>query len=97
MTDENIIHGDSTVTATLPADSVDLTVTSPPYNLGMEYSGDGKDDFLEYDDYLEFSRKWMANVLLWTRTTGRLCLNVGLDKNKGGKRPVCADLTQCVK
>ncbi len=90
----DILHGDCTDAKTLKKDSVDLTVTSPPYNLGMEYSGDGKDDLMEYEDYLEFSRKWMKNVYNWTRTTGRFCLNVGLDKNKGGKRPVCADLTQ---
>ncbi len=89
-----IINANCTRAHTLPADSVDLTVTSPPYNLGMKYSGNGKGDLLDYSDYLEFSRQWMANVLLWTRTTGRFCLNVGLDKNKGGKRPVCADLTQ---
>ncbi len=89
----NILHGDCTDVSTLRKNSVDLTVTSPPYNLGMEYSGDGDDDLMEYADYLEFSRKWMKNVYAWTRTTGRFCLNVGLDKNKGGKRPVCADLT----
>ena len=89
-----IIHGDCTKIKTLAIDSVDLTVTSPPYNLGMEYTGNSKDDFLEYDDYLKFSRKWMGNIFEWTRTTGRFCLNVGLDKNKGGKRPVCADLTR---
>jgi len=35
----------------------------------------------------------MKNAFAWTADTGRMCLNVGLDKNKGGKRPVCADLT----
>ena len=88
-----IIKGDATIRKTIKRESVDLTVTSPPYNLGMEYSGDGADDFMTYEDYLKFSKKWLANVYHWTRDTGRLCLNVGLDKNKGGKRPTAADLT----
>ena len=94
LSDAKILHGDCTKVRMLKKDSVDLTVTSPPYNLGMEYSGDSDDDFMSYDEYLKFSRKWMANVYQWTRTTGRFCLNVGLDKSKGGKRPVCADLTR---
>lgn len=88
-----ILHGDATDAKMIEKESVDLIVTSPPYNLGMQYSGAAKDDFMEYDDYLAFSRNWMKNAYAWTADTGRMCLNVGLDKNKGGKRPVCADLT----
>lgn len=88
-----IIKGDAKLRGTLKKESVDLIVTSPPYNLGMEYSGDGGDDFLTYDDYLKFSKRWLANAYHWTKPTGRLCLNIGLDKNKGGKQPTAADLT----
>lgn len=88
-----IVRGDATVAYTLKKSTVDLIVTSPPYNLGMQYSGKTVDDFMEYDEYLEFSRRWLTNAYQWTAPTGRMCLNVGLDKNKGGKRPVCADLT----
>ena len=88
-----LIKGSATYRPTLRNNSVDLTITSPPYNLGMAYSGDGADDEMEYKDYLKFTKDWLANCYAWTRPTGRLCLNVGLDKNKGGKRPICADLT----
>ena len=91
--DHLLIKGNATHRPTLRNKSVDLTVTSPPYNLGMAYSGDGADDEIEYKDYLKFTKDWLANCYAWTRPTGRLCLNVGLDKNKGGKRPICADLT----
>ena len=91
--DHLLIKGSATHRPTLRNKSVDLTVTSPPYNLGMAYSGDGADDEIEYKDYLKFTKDWLANCYAWTRPTGRLCLNVGLDKNKGGKRPICADLT----
>ena len=88
-----LIHGDSTARETLPSDSVDLIVTSPPYNIGMEY-GEGTDDSRPYDEYLEFNQRWLSNCLYWARRSGRLCVNVGLNKSKGGKHPVSADITQ---
>ena len=33
----------------MPDKSVDLCVTSPPYNLGIDYNG--RDDYLDLDDY----------------------------------------------
>ncbi len=56
--------------------------------------GGGCNDSISYERYLKFSEKWISNVLHWTRSTGRFCLNIGLDKNKQGKRPTCADLTK---
>lgn len=89
-----LIKGDAAIANTLRKDSIDLTVTSPPYNVGKAYSGNSHDDAIEYSHYLEFTKKWLENCYLWTRDTGRLCINVGLDINKGGKRPVCADITK---
>lgn len=89
-----IICGDATERLTLPKQCIDLTVTSPPYNVGMPYSGNKTCDNLDYADYIDFSKKWLANCYYWTRSTGRLCLNIGLDKNKGGKHPVAADITK---
>jgi site-specific DNA-methyltransferase (adenine-specific) len=70
---------------------VDLIVTSPPYNVDIQYNSH-KDD-LTYENYLEFSEKWMANCFKWSKPQGRLCLNIPLDKNKGGQKSVGADLT----
>jgi site-specific DNA-methyltransferase (adenine-specific) len=70
---------------------IDLTVTSPPYNVGIQYNS--HKDELTYDDYLEFSQKWIRNCYRWTKSQGRLILNIPLDKNKGGQRSVGADLT----
>lgn len=70
---------------------IDLIVTSPPYNVGLEYRS-VKDD-VPYSDYLEFSRAWLSNCFHWTKIGGRFCLNIPLDKNKGGQRSVGADLT----
>ena len=41
-------------------DSVDLVVTSPPYNLGIAY-GTYKDNKTS-EDYLEWTREWAAEV-----------------------------------
>jgi len=82
----NVIEIDS-----LSPNSVDLVVTSPPYNLGKDYGG--YDDDRSYVEYLEFSRRWMLRVLEWLKEDGRMCLNVPLDESRGGPRSVGADLT----
>ncbi len=70
---------------------IDLIVTSPPYNVGLEY---GKsDDNLTYESYLNFSYEWMSNCYEWSNTQARFLLNIPLDKNKGGQHSVGADLT----
>lgn len=90
--DITLLHGNS-LNAELFADEfIDLIVTSPPYNVGIEYNSNN--DELSYDDYLEFSRRWMANCYRWSRTQARFCLNIPLDKNKGGNRAVGSDLTR---
>lgn len=74
---------------------IDLTVTSPPYNVGIQYNS--HKDELPYEKYLEFSEKWLRNCYRWTKSQGRLILNIPLDKNKGGQRSVGADLTSVVQ
>jgi site-specific DNA-methyltransferase (adenine-specific) len=76
-------------------ESIDLIVTSPPYNVGIEYGSNS--DFLTYKEYLKFSKEWIRNCYKWSKTTGRLCINVPLDKNKFGKNSVGADITQIAK
>ncbi len=70
---------------------LDLIVTSPPYNLGIEYAS-SKDEY-DYAQYLRFSEYWLWKCFCWSKHTGRLCLNIPLDKNKGGRQSVGADLT----
>lgn len=71
---------------------IDLVITSPPYNVGIEYNSNN--DTLFYDEYLKFSEKWMYNCFLWSKSEARFLLNIPLDKNKGGQRSVGADLTK---
>ncbi len=76
-------------------DSVDLVVTSPPYNVDIDYGA--HDDAQSYASYLEFSRRWLGRCFEWLRDDGRLCLNIPLDKNKDGQQSVGADLTGIAK
>ena len=87
-----LIHGDALDKSILPPESIDLIITSPPYNVGIDY--DGSDDTISYDDYLQFSSIWLENCYHWARPGGRLCVNVALDKNKQGKAPLSADITR---
>ena len=87
-----IINRNVLTTRTIKKDSIDLIVTSPPYNVDIEYSSN--DDALSYEDYLIFSQKWFVRCYNWLKSDGRFCLNIPLDKNKGGQQHVGADLTK---
>ena len=79
----------------IKSNSIDLIVTSPPYNVDIKY--ETYNDRIPYDKYLEFSENWLAKCYSLTKDDGRLCLNIPLDKNKGGQQSVCADLTTIAK
>ena len=59
----------------LPAASVDVIVTSPPYNLGIQYSQ--YRDTLSRPDYLAWTDAWVAAAARALRPDGSLFLNVG--------------------
>jgi site-specific DNA-methyltransferase (adenine-specific) len=90
-----IINDDVLRTRAVAEGSVHLAVTSPPYNVGIAYGR--HDDCTTYRTYLAFSRRWLARCFAWLAPGGRLCLNVPLDKNKGGQQSVGADLTAVAK
>ena len=91
----NLIQNSCLQKDLLEIDSIHLTVTSPPYNVGLEYKS-SKDNGC-YSEYLKFTEKWLDNVYHWTKDSGRLCLNIPLDKNKGGQKSVGADITAIAK
>lgn len=90
-----ILNNDTLDKSILSKESVDLTVTSPPYNVGIDYNSN--DDSITYQDYLKFTEQWLDNVYYWTQDTGRLCLNIPLDKNKGGQKSIGSDITTIAK
>lgn len=56
----------------LPADFFDLTVTSPPYNIGKEY-----EEFKQLSCYLDWCEQWIDEVYRLTDTKGSFWLNLG--------------------
>lgn len=59
----------------LPPRSVDVIVTSPPYNLGIRYNR--YNDTLSESAYLEWTNTWIAAAARVLRPDGSLFLNVG--------------------
>ena len=59
----------------LPNESLDLVVTSPPYNLGIGYSQYA--DRQDRQSYLNWCAKWAAQIHRILRSTGSFFLNVG--------------------
>src|SRR3989339_361409 len=90
-----IICEDVLLTDKIPKNSVDLIVTSPPYNVDIKYNS--HNDKINYEKYLEFSHKWLSRCFEWLKDDGRLCLNIPLDKNKDGQQSVGADFTNIAK
>src|ERR1043166_4471663 len=59
----------------LPEESVDLAVTSPPYNLGVRYRK--YSDRQDRKSYLQWCRKWAAQVGRILKSSGSFFLNIG--------------------
>jgi len=54
-------------------------------------------DNIAYSEYLSFAGRLLGKCLELSKPDGRLCLNIPLDKNKGGQQSVSADLTTIAK
>ena len=59
----------------LPAGSIDAMVTSPPYNLGIQYRS--YDDTIPRDHYLTWTGAWVSAAARALAADGSLFLNVG--------------------
>jgi site-specific DNA-methyltransferase (adenine-specific) len=59
----------------MPDESVDLVVTSPPYNLGVRYRN--YRDSRNSDEYLNWSVQWAAQVQRVLKKDGSFFLNLG--------------------
>lgn len=68
----------------LQDESVDLVVTSPPYNCGIQY--DVYNDNLHWNDYYVWCEKWLKEIYRLLKTDGRFCLNHYLSMGKANNR-----------
>lgn len=59
----------------LESDSVDVVVTSPPYNLGIRYSQ--FDDTASREEYLDWSMRWGRELHRVLKPSGSFFLNIG--------------------
>ncbi|MBF0542054.1 MAG: site-specific DNA-methyltransferase [Nitrospirae bacterium] len=91
----SIYNTDILKTGIIEDGSIDLIVTSPPYNLDIKYNS--HDDKTSYNDYLLFTEEWLDRCYGTLKDDGRFCLNIPLDKNKGGQQSICADITTIAK
>lgn len=82
------IYNDRIETFTdIPDNSIDLTVTSPPYNVNMPYAT--YQDKLPYDQYLHWCSQWLSRIYDLTKSDGRLCINIPVDIGDGSKGMHC--------
>ena len=56
----------------LQSDFVNLTLTSPPYNIGKEYESP-----IPLEEFLSWCEKWIASIYRITRSDGAFWLNLG--------------------
>lgn len=80
---------------------INLVVTSPPYNVGIEY--DKHVDTMTYKEYLDWCNQWISKLYNHMPDDGRICINIPfsitpehLNKKKGEddiNYPVVSDYT----
>ena len=95
----NLIQGDCLeVLKEIPDNSVDLVVTSPPYNVGIKYNS--YNDKLKFSEYKEFMFKWLSNIYRVLRNDGRIALNIPYEiniKENGGRIFIASEYWQMMK
>ena len=94
-----IINGDCIeVMKTLSESSVDLIVTSPPYNVGISY--DIHIDTLSMDDYWGWTKEWLMETYRLLKDDGRVAINIPLEVNvqsRGGRVFFVSEFYQVMK
>jgi site-specific DNA-methyltransferase (adenine-specific) len=82
-----IINGDCVeVMKTMPEGSVDMVLTSPPYNANIKY--DTYDDGRSMEDYWNFTKEWLSEAYRVLKDDGRIAVNVPIEMNvqeRGGR------------
>ena len=72
--------------------NVDLFITSPPYNVGINY--DVYNDNLPYDKYLDFTKTYLKKCYDVSSKRSRICLNIPITIGSNIKYPVYADIVK---
>lgn len=78
--------------------TVDLYVTSPPYNVGIAY--DVHKDDAPMSEYFDWCRKWLSEVYRTLKDDGRVALNIPYEINvreRGGRVFLVSEFWQMMK
>lgn len=77
MSNQKIIVGDALARLKeMDAQSVDLIIADPPYNLGKNYGNNT--DHLEFEDYLTFSKDWLHEADRVLKPSGTIYVFMGV-------------------
>ena len=83
----------------LDNNSIDLVVTSPPYNVNLGHAKisnrgeyDSYDDNRAHDEYIKWLSSFFRNLYPKMKDNARVCINIGDGKN--GAVPTHSDVTQ---
>jgi site-specific DNA-methyltransferase (adenine-specific) len=69
-----IIQGDCLdIMKSIPDNSVDITFADPPFNLKKKYNG--YKDSKEFHEYLEWSKRWIYEMVRITKVTGSIFIH----------------------
>jgi len=94
-----IINGDcAEEMGKLPESSIDLIVTSPPYNVGIDY--DVHDDNQSMDLYWRFTDDWLTQAFRILKDDGRIAINIPYEVNvqdRGGRVLFMAEFWSIMK
>lgn len=97
--DNEIYQGDTIeLLKKLPENTIDLVVTSPPYNIGVGY--DQYDDTKSSTEYFEWTKKWLEEIYRVLKDDGRIALNVLYEVNfreRGGRHYFSSEIWQIMK
>lgn len=64
---------------TLQDESIDLIVTSPPYNVSIEY--DSWNDTMKKEDYFKWVGQWLLQCYRVLKPDGRIAINIPFEVN----------------
>lgn len=101
MTFENTIFNEDCITgmrSRLPDGSIDLIVTSPPYNVGIQY--DAWDDRQSWSSYYDFMQRWISEAHRVLKPDGRIVVNIPYEVNmmeRGGRVYLSSEYWQVMK
>lgn len=94
-----IVNGNCVeVLKTMPKNTIDLMVTSPPYNCNISY--DVHKDDLMMDEYWDWTKQWLSGVFDVLKDDGRVAINIPYETNtqdRGGRCLFVSDFWQIMK